>query len=133
MTGSPFSKCLEDPNDSWQFDRNSGACVDNTGGNYLPDCPNVDPNAPTTTTTAAPTNVCESITENFIYVQDGNCSGWAFCYMQEVFDRDVCPCDQKFGSASINCVSDITCNPCTTTTTDSGTTVTTTDTTTITM
>lgn len=98
-----MSKC-EDPPLLFHFDRNTGTCVDNTGGVLLPNC----------TSGFTQGDPCELTTPEFI----GNightstleatnpitdCDKWYFCYEKQTYQDGTCPCGQEFDSETNPC------------------------------
>lgn len=116
----PMNQCVDvDPN-IYQFDRNTGTCVDNTDGTFLPNC----------SSTAIGDPCKELVDTNFVgfigsttpatdFASGTNpvteCGAYYFCYEQQTYDSGTCPCNEIFDSATNPCKVEATpaCFPCT--------------------
>lgn len=92
---------------TFQFDRNTGTCVDNTDGIRLPNC---------TASMSTGGDPCKDAVAGFVgYVGKTSptsdlavntiteCDKWYFCYEQATYDSGTCSCGEEFGTADNPC------------------------------
>lgn len=100
------SKCLVGPDldVTFQFDRNTGTCVNNEE-NFLPNC----------TAAGQSPDPCGDDPTFIGYLGTDICDEWFFCYEGVAYDSGNCDCGYEFGDASIQCkiigVGDTHCDP----------------------
>lgn len=105
MTTSKCDQSVTSSPSRFQFDRNTGTCVDNVYGLRLPNCARPYALPP-----------CYFTSPNFIgYIGSSSpsedvgpghiheCDKWYFCFEQTTYDEGVCPCGQEFDSINNPC------------------------------
>lgn len=93
------------PDFDFQFDRNTGTCVDNSGDPpFLPSCK--DP--------SGDSDPCADQALDFVgYIGHSSdtlnsditlpCQEWYYCYQQKIHEQGECPCGQEFDSETNPC------------------------------
>lgn len=99
MTKCSATSAPGTPDLTFQFDRNTGTCVDNSNAAkpFLPNC--------LTGGGSGGGDLCEAQAVDFVgYIAGAECDDWIYCYQQKTHESGVCPCGQIFDTANPPCV-----------------------------